>query len=83
MDIMEIKNKTTKELKDFSKRIDEEIKFREEVGREIDKKEESKKEKKVIDSTVEIEHKPRKSFRNQSTLFSKIRNIEDDTSKET
>ena len=40
MDIMEIKNKTTKELKDFSKRIDEEIKFREEVGREIDKKEE-------------------------------------------
>ncbi len=44
---------------------------------------ESKKEKKVIDSTVEIEHKPRKSFRNQSTLFSKIRNIEDDTSKET
>ena len=33
MDIMEIKNKTTKELKDFSKRIDEEIKFREEVGR--------------------------------------------------
>ena len=38
MDIMEIKNKTTKELKDFSKRIDEEIKFREEVGREIDKR---------------------------------------------
>ncbi len=40
MDIMEIKNKTTKELKDFSKRIDEEIKFREEVGREIDKRKE-------------------------------------------
>ena len=40
---MEIKNKTTKELKDFSKRIDEEIKFREEVGREIDKREEKKK----------------------------------------
>ena len=43
MDLMEIKNKTTKELKDFSKRIDEEIKFREEVGREIDKREEKKK----------------------------------------
>ena len=39
---MEIKNKTTKELKDFSKRIDEEIKFREEVGREIDKRKEKK-----------------------------------------
>ena len=42
MDLMEIKNKTTKELKDFSKRIDEEIKFREEVGREIDKRKEKK-----------------------------------------
>ena len=42
MNIMEIKNKTTKELKDFSKRIDEEIKFREEVGREIDKRKEKK-----------------------------------------
>ena len=38
MNIMEIKNKTTKELKDFSKRIDEEIKFREEVGREIERR---------------------------------------------
>ena len=46
---MEIKNKTTKELKDFSKRIDEEIKFREEVGREIDKR----KEKKRLDGFVD------------------------------
>ncbi len=38
MNIMEIKNKTTKELKDFLKRIDEEIKFREEVGREIERR---------------------------------------------
>ena len=49
MNIMEIKNKTTKELKDFSKRIDEEIKFREEVGREIDKR----KEKKKLDGFVD------------------------------
>lgn len=42
MNLMEIKNKTTKELKVFSKRIDEEIKFREEVGREIDKRKEKK-----------------------------------------
>ena len=35
---MEIKNKTTKELKDFSKRIDEEIKFREGIGRDIERR---------------------------------------------
>jgi|TARA_Y100000034_G_scaffold124792_1_gene173434 hypothetical protein len=44
---MEIKNKTTKELKDFSKRIDEEIKFREEVGREIDKRKEKKRRERL------------------------------------
>ena len=36
--LMEIKNKTTKELKDFSKRIDEEIKFREGIGRDIERR---------------------------------------------
>ena len=39
-DTMQQSRIKVKELKDFSKRIDEEIKFREEVGREIDKKEE-------------------------------------------
>jgi len=43
MDIMEIKNKTTKELKDFSKRIDEEIKFREGIGRDIERRERRKR----------------------------------------
>ena len=42
-DIMEIKNKTTKELKDFSKRIDEEIKFREGIGRDIERRERRKR----------------------------------------
>ena len=37
-DIMEIKNMSTKELKDFSKRIDEEIKFREGIGRDIERR---------------------------------------------
>ena len=36
--LMEIKNKTTKELKDFSKRIDEEIRFREGIGRDIERR---------------------------------------------
>ncbi len=41
--LMEIKNKTTKELKDFSKRIDEEIKFREGIGRDIERRERRKR----------------------------------------
>jgi len=36
--LMEIKNMSTKELKDFSKRIDEEIKFREGIGRDIERR---------------------------------------------
>jgi len=42
-DIMEIKNMSTKELKDFSKRIDEEIKFREGIGRDIERRERRKR----------------------------------------
>ncbi len=37
-DILEIKNMTTKELLDLRQRLDEEIKFREDVGREIDER---------------------------------------------
>ena len=44
---------------------------------------ESKKEKKVLDSPDKIDYKHRKSFNSSSTLFSKIRNIEDDKRKET
>ena len=44
---------------------------------------ESKKEKKVLDSPDKIDYKHRKSFNSSSTLFSKIRNIEDGKRKET
>jgi hypothetical protein len=46
-------------------------------------KKESKKDKKILDSSEKIEYKHRQSFNSGSTLFSKIRNIEDDERKET
>ena len=45
--------------------------------------EESKKPKKVLDTPDKIDYKQRKLFNTGSTLFSKIRNIEDGKRKET
>ena len=42
-----------------------------------------KEEKKVLDVPDRIEYKKRKPFSKQSTLFSKIRDIEDDKRKKT
>ena len=44
---------------------------------------ESKREKKVLEVPDKIAYKQRKLFNNESTLFSKIRNIEDGKRKET